>query len=75
MNSCLTRMLLTILKEFHRHVERQKTIPLGLVEDYLCGPHLLSRARESQRCIFSTLDISELVRKFTNLEAKMKSNL
>ncbi|KAG2265304.1 hypothetical protein Bca52824_072383 [Brassica carinata] len=25
-------------------------------------------------CIFSTLDISELVRKFTNLEAKMKSN-
>ncbi|WZZ72516.1 hypothetical protein YC2023_083886 [Brassica napus] len=35
----------------------------------------LARARESQRCIFSTLDISELVRKFTNLEAKMKSNL
>ena len=58
-----------------RRSKRQKTVPSGLVEDYLCGPHLLSRAKESQRSIFATLDISELVRKFTNLESKMKSNL
>ncbi|CDY19624.1 BnaA05g20320D [Brassica napus] len=58
-----------------RRSKRQKTVPSGLVEDYLCGPHLLSRAKESQRSIFATLDISELVRKFTNLEYKMKSNL
>ncbi|KAG5401389.1 hypothetical protein IGI04_015996 [Brassica rapa subsp. trilocularis] len=57
-----------------RRSKRQKTVPSGLVEDYLCGPHLLSRAKESQRSIFATLDISELVRKFTNLESKMKSN-
>ncbi|CAN7098832.1 unnamed protein product [Brassica rapa subsp. narinosa] len=58
-----------------RRSKRQKTVPSGLVEDYLCGPHLLSRAKESQRSIFAILDISELVRKFTNLESKMKSNL
>ncbi|WZY94294.1 hypothetical protein YC2023_066623 [Brassica napus] len=57
-----------------RRSKRQKTVPSGLVEDYLCGPHLLSRARESQRSIFATFDTSELVRKFTNLEFKMKSN-
>ncbi|KAF8116346.1 hypothetical protein N665_0019s0026 [Sinapis alba] len=60
--------------QISRKSKRQKTVPTGLVEDYQCGPHLLSRQRESQRCIFKLEDISDLRRKYAKLVARMKSN-
>ncbi|CAN6931193.1 unnamed protein product [Brassica oleracea] len=38
--------------QLSRKSKRQKTVPSGLVETYQCGPHLLSRLRESQKFIF-----------------------
>ncbi|KAG2323406.1 hypothetical protein Bca52824_016619 [Brassica carinata] len=55
-----------------RKSKRQKTVRTGLVEDYQCDPHLLSRRRESQRCIFVIQDISEIRRKYAKLVPKLK---
>lgn len=61
--------------QLSRKSKSQKTVPTDLVEDYQCGPHLLSRRRESLRCIFLIQDISEMRKKYAKLVPKLKGNL
>lgn len=61
-------------RHFTRKSKRLKTVPTGLVQDYQCGPHLLSRLRESQRNIFR-IDISEVESKYAKLLHKLKGQV
>lgn len=58
-----------------RKSKRQKTVPSGLVEDYLCGANLISRQRNSQRCVFVLQNMEEMRRKYANLVTKLKGKL
>ncbi|CAN7127029.1 unnamed protein product [Brassica rapa subsp. narinosa] len=54
-----------------RKSKRQKTVPSGLVEDYQCGRHIMSRVREAQKYIFVFDDQSEVTRKHVELCVKL----
>lgn len=60
--------------QLSRKSKRQKTVPSGLVETYQCGPHLLSRLRESQKFIFLLDDMSDMERKFEKLSSNLNRN-
>lgn len=58
-----------------RKSKRQKTVPSGLVEDYQCGRHIMSRVREGHKYIFSIEPQSDITRKFAQLSVKMSEKL
>ncbi|WZZ25815.1 hypothetical protein YC2023_009216 [Brassica napus] len=60
--------------QLSRKSKRQKTVPSGLVETDQCGPHLLSRLRESQKFIFLLDDMSDMERKFEKLSSNLNRN-
>ncbi|KAH0926306.1 hypothetical protein HID58_018562, partial [Brassica napus] len=54
-----------------RKSKRHKTVPSGLVEDYQCGRHIMSRVREGQNYVFVVEDQSEVRRKYAQLCVKL----
>ncbi|CAN7096281.1 unnamed protein product [Brassica rapa subsp. narinosa] len=54
-----------------RKSKRHKTVPSGLLEDYQCGRHIMSRVREAQKYIFVFDDQSEVTRKHVELCVKL----
>lgn len=58
-----------------RKSKRHKTVPSGLLEDYQCGRHIMSRVREAQKYIFVFDDQSEVTRKHVELCVKLGEKL
>ncbi|CAN6998026.1 unnamed protein product, partial [Brassica rapa subsp. trilocularis] len=54
-----------------RKSKRHKTVSSGLVEDYQCGRHIMSRVREGQNYVFVVEDQSEVRRKYAQLCVKL----
>lgn len=52
-----------------------KTVPSALLEDYHCGPHILSRMRRADKVVFVRYDKFEMERKFVRLSEKLKGNV
>ncbi|CAF2056180.1 unnamed protein product, partial [Brassica napus] len=57
-----------------RKSKRQKMVPSDLVENYHCGPHILSRLRRSQKFVFIWYDQREVERKFLKLSHQLACN-
>ncbi|KAL0753881.1 hypothetical protein Bca101_091549 [Brassica carinata] len=55
-----------------RKSKRHKTVPSGLVDDYQCGRHIMSRVREAQKYIFVIDDQSDMTRKYAQLSVKLR---
>ncbi|KAF3488517.1 hypothetical protein F2Q69_00055501 [Brassica cretica] len=58
-----------------RKSKRHKTVPSALLEDYHCGPHILSRMRRADKVVFVRYDKFEMERKFVRLSEKLKGNV
>lgn len=50
-------------------------VPSGLVEDYQCGRHIMSRVREGQNYVFVVEDQSEVRRKYAQLCVELGEKL
>ena len=50
-----------------RKSKRQKCVPQALVQDYQCGPEIVSRVQQSQKSIFAYHDRNEIDLKYASL--------
>lgn len=58
-----------------RKSKRQRAVPSGLVEDYQCGRHIMSRARQAQKFVFGIESVSEMERKYERLASKLSEKV
>ncbi|KAL0897756.1 hypothetical protein Bca101_081717 [Brassica carinata] len=58
-----------------RKSKRQRAVPSGLVEDYQCGRHIMSRARQAQKFFFGIESVSEMERKYERLASKLSEKV
>ncbi|KAJ4917276.1 hypothetical protein Rs2_02826 [Raphanus sativus] len=58
-----------------RKSKRQKTVPLALVQDYLCGLRIDSRLRRPRESVFVSYEKREIERKINVLSEKFSGNV
>ncbi|KAL0794669.1 hypothetical protein Bca101_066046 [Brassica carinata] len=57
-----------------RKSKRQKCVPQALVDDYQCGPDIVSRVRKSQKFIFAFDESREMDMKYERLGEEVKGS-
>ncbi|KAL0862893.1 hypothetical protein Bca101_042011 [Brassica carinata] len=58
-----------------RKSKRQRAVPSDLVEDYQCGRHIMSRARQAHKFFFGIESVSEMERKYERLASKLSEKV
>ncbi|KAL0864187.1 hypothetical protein Bca101_043305 [Brassica carinata] len=68
----VSRRTVNLADKFHdpqqsRKRKKQKCVPQALVDDYQCGPDIVSRVRKSHKFIFAFSEKKEINRKYVSL--------